>query len=371
MAVSKWLLDPVFSPPDGARGLLLGQLLSSPLAILLGSFNALIVSVVGFVRHEQSIFFPFILLELVVLAMRIGAIAHVNRSRRLGRVPAVDFSVMCSIVWCGLQGSLAFFIMQTGDGVLMVLSATLVMGIIGPICARNFSAPRYALFLVCLCDLPFKAGAAMSGDPWLLVLLPMTPPFLLGAMQVVCGFQKSLVATLTSEIRNSFLANHDALTGLLNRQGLDKEIAALPGEQQRVAVLGADLDGFKQVNDQYGHSAGDQLLREIATRLSKNVRAGDHIARIGGDEFLLVVKGLSPDDVKNLSDRLISCVTNEPIDIGGAGVNVGISIGYACYPEDGGIINELRLKADTALYAAKRHSKGSCQRFETLMAQVA
>lgn len=254
--------------------------------------------------------------------------------------------------------------MQTGDRVLMVLSATLIMGIVGPICARNFSAPRFALLLVCLCDIPFKAGAVVSGDPWLLVMLAMTPPFLFGAMQIVHVFQKSLVSTLTAEIRNRYLANHDALTGLLNRQGIESVLETLPGEDQNMAILEADLDGFKQVNDRYGHPVGDELLCEIATRLKKHVRAGDHVARVGGDEFLLVTRGLSPEDVQSYTHRLISCVADTPICIGSVTVTVGMSIGFACYPEDGKVINQLRLKADKALYLAKRKAKGSGRRYD-------
>ena len=363
IGVVLWLLDPVIDAPKEARTLLLGQLLSSPLAIIMGSVNSSLVTAIGFFRHDGNIFAVFVTLELLMLTLRLMVMRYISHVKAAGKLPFVDLSILFSILWCALQGSFAFFIMQTGDTVLMVLSATLIMGIVGPICARNFSAPRLALLLVCLCDLPFKTGAVLSGDPWLFALVIMTPPFFLGAMQVILTFQKSLISTLQAEIRNNFLANHDALTGLLNRQGLDAALAGLLENNSRVAILGADLDGFKQANDEFGHLVGDKLLREVGVRLASSVRAGDLVARIGGDEFLIVIKGLPPEDVMHITERLIASVAEEPIEIDGIVVKVGVSIGYSCYPEDAKEIEQLRLFADSALYSVKRAVKGIAHRF--------
>lgn len=359
-----WLLDPKCEIDAGGRSVLLGQLLSSPLAIVMGSVNSLLLSVACLVLHGGLGFALFSTCEIALLSVRVLVLKRVRRSWHEGGVPDVSVPVMLSIAWCLLQGLLSFQAMQTLNLPLMVLAATLIMGIIGPICARNFSAPRLALLLVCLCDLPFKVGAALSGSPWLWLLLPMTPLFLMGAMQIVQTFQQLLTASLLAEAQQRYLADHDALTGLLNRTGLDAALVGLPATEDGVlAVLGIDLDGFKAINDTHGHAMGDLLLQAVGQQLARSVRPGDLTARIGGDEFMVVIRNMSPDAVGLVGDKLIASIADEAYLIGDATVRIGASIGYACFPEDGATVQQLRLQADAALYAAKRAGKGASRRY--------
>jgi hypothetical protein len=99
------------------------------------------------------------------------------------------------------------------------------MSLVGPICARNYSAPRYAILLVCLCDLPFVAGAAFSREPWLLVLVLQTPLFLFGSMMMIRRFHTLSVKALLARDESHDRAQHDHLTGLLNRFGLAEAVA--------------------------------------------------------------------------------------------------------------------------------------------------
>lgn len=363
----RWLLNPCADVPQEAHAYMLGQLVSSPVAIIMASINSLLVSSLGFFRQDGQIFGMFLAAECSMLMLRLAVILHVRGMVRAGNVPSVDLAVLCSIVWCALQGTLAFVIMQRGDTVTMVVAATLIMGIVGPICARNYPAPRLALLLVCLCDIPFKAGSVSSGNPWFLILLLMTPPFILGAMQIVLTFQETLLLTLRAESKNQYLAQHDVLTGLLNRNGLNNAIGTLQGPRNAIAILGADLDGFKQANDHFGHAAGDELLRAVGARLVANLRAEDLVARIGGDEFLIVVKNMPPNAVGEVAERLVESIADEKFTINGQEIVVGMSLGYACYPEDADDIEELRLRADHALYAVKRSGKGLMQRYTSAM----
>jgi diguanylate cyclase (GGDEF)-like protein len=364
----RWLFEPAgaLSKPD--RAFLLAQLFGSPLAAIMGSFCALTVIGATLVRSSSPIYYLFAALELTLMYCRLTN--WWRRERRLradaNYVPAIDTSVLLSFLWCTLQGLLAFTIMSADDLVLSVLSATLIMAMAGPICARNYAAPRFAFLLVLLCDLPFVAGALISREPWLAVIVPITPPFLFGAMQIIMTFHRSMLLTLAAQAKTLYLAEHDSLTGILNRQGMDQALSQiLPNEHRQMALISIDLDGFKQVNDKHGHGAGDMLLIQIAKRLTDQLSDGALLARMGGDEFMAVVRDMAPDEIGPLADRLIAAISRQSYDLGENKVaRVGASIGFACLPEDAASTVELRMRADEALYAAKGAGKGIGRRYE-------
>jgi len=161
------------------------------------------------------------------------------------------------------------------------------------------------------------------------------------------------------------LAHSDPLTGLLNRRGLNAELAAaLPRcmPQQSLAIYMLDLDGFKPVNDRHGHDAGDELLGIIARRLRETVRASDAIARVGGDEFVVVAKGLQSEALAaELGGKLLA-LFREPFPLGANACRVGVTIGYAIAPADGADIVGLTKAADAAMYAGKQSGKGVVRR---------
>jgi diguanylate cyclase len=372
LRAAQWLFNPADDVDEVGRAFLLGQLLTSPLAALLGSFSTLVILLTAWFRSEHPICWLFIGVEAAIAASRV-----IEWKGRLQRqlcssthLPTVDRSVSLSVTWCVLQGLLAFTIVSSGDLVLSFLSASLVMAMIGPICARNYAAPRFAFLLILLCVIPFVAGAILSGEPWLLVIVPITPPFLLGAMQVIMTFHRSMIQTLAAQAHARHLAEHDSLTGVLNRQGMDQALSRIvPDVERQMALISIDLDGFKQVNDRLGHGAGDLLLTQVAHRLRNALREGDLLARVGGDEFMIVLRGLEPDEVGPFADRLISSVSRYPYDTGkGVLARVGASIGFACLPEDAADTVELRLRADEALYAAKGAGKGVGRRYGKLAA---
>ncbi|RZL28335.1 MAG: GGDEF domain-containing protein, partial [Sphingomonas sp.] len=334
----RWLFEPAgeLSKPD--RSFLLAQLFGSPLAAIMGSFCALTVVGTALVRSSSPIYFLFALLELTLMTCRL--VNWLRRDRRLHTeseyVPTIDVSVLLSFLWCTLQGFFAFTIMAGDDLVLSVLSATLVMAMTGPICARNYAAPRFAFLLVLLCDVPFLAGALASHEPWLAVILPITPPFLFGAIQIITTFHRSMLLTLAAQARTLYLAEHDSLTGILNRQGMDQALSQiLPNEHRQMALISIDLDGFKQVNDRHGHGAGDILLIRIAERLTDQLRNNALLARMGGDEFMAVVRDMPPDEISPLANHLIAAISRQAYDLGeGKIAHVGASIGFACLPQD-------------------------------------
>lgn len=163
------------------------------------------------------------------------------------------------------------------------------------------------------------------------------------------------------------LTERDSLTGLPNRCLLFDRIMQDIGRAYRydlhVAVLFIDLDRFKPVNDEYGHAAGDQVLQGVAQRLNSRVRRMDTVARIGGDEFVVVLSDLaSPDEVAPIAQALVDLL-KEPFLAGHRECRVGASIGISIFPEDGRASAELLEKADAAMYVAKQAGGGRFCRY--------
>lgn len=165
------------------------------------------------------------------------------------------------------------------------------------------------------------------------------------------------------------LADTDALTGLLNRRGL--QAAAGPLLQQAradrlTALYLLDLDGFKPVNDRHGHHVGDAVLIEIAARLGAQVRSADPVARIGGDEFVVVVADLRDEAAaRRIGEQLLQAL-QAPIEVQGQTCTVGATIGYVLAPQDGDEIGPLLAQADHAMYAGKQAGKQQLRRAPAL-----
>jgi diguanylate cyclase (GGDEF)-like protein len=160
------------------------------------------------------------------------------------------------------------------------------------------------------------------------------------------------------------LAHSDALTGLANRRGLHEALSEAlqrASPERPLAVYLIDLDGFKPINDRYGHDAGDQLLREYAQRLRLAVRTRDVVARLGGDEFVVVAVDLRGDvDAQAVGRKLQGTVT-DPFHIAGEACRVGQTVGFVVSP--GHADPEVLLKAaDSAMYEGKRAGRGSLRR---------
>jgi len=162
-----------------------------------------------------------------------------------------------------------------------------------------------------------------------------------------------------------YLASHDALTGLPNRLLLDDRITQAIAQAKRqtheFALLVIDLDRFKLINDSLGHRSGDELLREVAQRLKRAVRAVDTTARIGGDEFVILVDGpVSQSEALDIARRVLKAM--EPsIRLLGIDVHISPSIGAAFYPRDGASVDALLARADAAMYSAKERGRNNVQ----------
>jgi diguanylate cyclase (GGDEF)-like protein/PAS domain S-box-containing protein len=166
------------------------------------------------------------------------------------------------------------------------------------------------------------------------------------------------------------IANYDALTGIPNRRLLADRLRQAVVHAQRnhklLAICYLDLDGFKNVNDLYGHEAGDKLLINISRRLQEILRAGDTLARLGGDEFVVLFNDLSREqECFQVLDRILGIVTM-PVDIGNHLVTVSASIGVAFYPSDNVDGDTLLRHADQAMYVAKQTGKNRYHLYDSV-----
>ena len=183
----------------------------------------------------------------------------------------------------------------------------------------------------------------------------------------------SLFSDITSikehERQLEHIAHFDALTGLPNRvllaDRLHQAMSQVSRREQQLAVAFLDLDGFKEINDVYGHEAGDQLLIALASRMKETLREGDTLSRIGGDEFVAVLGDLdSFEDCLPMIKRLLTAAA-EPVLSGGASLQVSASLGVTFYPQDEEIdADQLQRQADQAMYQAKQGGKNRYYLFD-------
>ena len=181
-------------------------------------------------------------------------------------------------------------------------------------------------------------------------------------VQVVASLVGSAMERDRQQQKLSELALTDALTGLPNRPALHDAlrgaVARARRSEHKISLLYFDLDGFKAVNDSFGHTTGDKLLHSVALRLQAILREGDFIARVGGDEFVIVrADAPEADGGRQLAERIVASL-GEPFDLGGTFVEIGASVGVAIFPDNANSATELVRVADEAMYVAKAAGKG-------------
>ncbi len=162
-----------------------------------------------------------------------------------------------------------------------------------------------------------------------------------------------------SEERLTYLAQYDHLTGLVNRSlfrdRLIQAVARSKRMHQPIGLMLLDLDRFKAVNDTFGHDMGDELLKAVSERLKTCVREVDTVARMGGDEFTIILEGASSEqNILMVAKRITESIATV-FELKGRHISVGVSIGITIYPRDDHPIDELLMHADTAMYRAKQH----------------
>ncbi|MEH6446436.1 MAG: EAL domain-containing protein [Oceanospirillaceae bacterium] len=189
------------------------------------------------------------------------------------------------------------------------------------------------------------------------------------------GLMTDISHVKKSEAMMYQLAHHDSLTGLPNRlllnKRLEEAILHSQSEEKKLAIVFIDLDNFKFVNDGLGHAAGDQLLQDIARTLLSSVRARDMVARIGGDEFVIVLEGIDqPQKVAKVANKLLKNINNH-ITLIDTRIRVTASMGISIFPQDGENSDTLMSNADAAMYRAKSLGRDNFQFYTQELTRLA
>ena len=189
----------------------------------------------------------------------------------------------------------------------------------------------------------------------------------LDGKKVMFSVIRDITGRRTAEQRIAQLAHFDMLTKLPNRNlfydRLDQAVARARRYHQKFAVLFMDLDGFKQVNDEFGHQVGDSLLGMVAERLVKSARDMDTVARVGGDEFVFILNNIDhADNVFMVANKILESLSR-PFVVKGKSCSIGCSIGISIFPDDTEDTESLVKMADDAMYMAKKGGRNNCQFF--------
>jgi diguanylate cyclase (GGDEF)-like protein len=262
------------------------------------------------------------------------------------------------------------------DGTLLVLNSLLAAAALHPdrraLTARTARAGRLAMhrWRVVLLGASLCTVSVISAipDDSSSGLLPSVAASVIVSGVVVVRFYWVVREREAAEAAVTYQAQHDQLTGAANRSllmaDLSRTVRAEAGQDSPVVLIFIDLDGFKTVNDTWGHPAGDKVLRVVARRLAGLVRPTDTVARVGGDEFVVLCRGMTDDNAEALGQRICDAIA-QPIDIGTGRASIGASIGVlTTVPSSSGGADDLRVadellrRVDSAMYQAKRSGGG-------------
>lgn len=291
------------------------------------------------------------LLAVLVLARLARLVGERERARREVTIRATHQAALSRLAADALSTT---DVTELYDGAVTLLQATVddaeVQIHVDPASARRDPAGEHHLQLQvtgmdgpqALIEVAFRPGAVLDDE---------ARQFLHAVTDVL----SSAVQRRQVEVELVHRATHDPLTGLPNRVHLfDRLEQALRRRgDQRIGVLFIDLDGFKPINDTHGHEAGDRVLMTLAERMRDFVRAADTVARLAGDEFVVIVDPSTPDELPLVAERLVELIAT-PIDIGGVTITMGASIGAVTSAAEDRSAEALLQRSDAAMYAAKQ-----------------
>jgi diguanylate cyclase (GGDEF)-like protein len=361
-----WLLAGPRPQPDDIHNELLQQRTNKTRTLVVAVAASLLIASLSAALTGAAWAYAWVLAEIALGSTRIclmmRALAKAKRDRRA--------PVNVAPVWAGLSSVVlisagCYQCVASGIMPLILMAGIGLANLVGGIASRNAGTPRYGMLLICILTLPFAAATIMSPVPFLFIIGLQTPVYTAGMIFLLLENHKILLDLHHSERNNRMMAHHDLLTGLPNRalnqklfaEMLDGPSPDAASASSKLTVFCIDLDGFKGVNDRFGHATGDAVLVTVAKRLRASVRDGDVVCRIGGDEFVILLPDITEDESAAVARRIVARV-GEPFEFAPA-ARVGASIGLASAPRDGVTADELLSAADRAMYEAKRGGKGA------------
>ena len=306
---------------------------------------------------------------------------HYTGMAAMRMTPGIDYdptlfsaSLLIAVVASGAALWIAFHLRRNTPYVrLMRGGAAVVMGLaIVGMHYTGMAAAQFADESYCGAALSGLSGKGLDNLVVVTSLAVLVIALLTSVLDARLEARTSVLADSLSLANQELthLALHDTLTGLPNRTLLaDRIQQAMQAVSEKggcFALMFIDLDGFKPVNDAFGHHMGDQLLREVGLRLREDLRSQDTLARIGGDEFVLLVRLNQPDDALRLAERQVGLV-NRAFKVAEHELKISASVGIAIFPGNGGNPQELLMNADAAMYHAKGMGKNGYSFFDVSM----
>lgn len=363
-AIYRWLTTPRRLDTPEIRERLLRSMFERRLAVLFGVITSVATAVAAFILLGALWPLVWIAAEIVLFAGRYRNVDTILLQPEQERHRIYARLILLGICWAVTYGLGQYACAASGHDLLVVMGAINTAGAVGNIASRNAPLPRFGAVAMILSGLPFGFGLYLHGEPEMLMVFVMTTLLTGGMVLVMLQNHDVMLRMINAEWTNHLAARTDRLTELPNRIHLEERLAGLCDRRMAIAdappfaVLCLDLDGFKAVNDQFGHAAGDALLRAVAGRIGQSIRDQDCACRVGGDEFVLLLPDTSAAEASFVAARLISAIAR-PYDIGlDHLVRIGVSIGSAIAEDPGERPQTLLDRADQALYAAKAAGKG-------------
>lgn len=265
---------------------------------------------------------------------------------------AIATAVVAASVGAVLAG--AFF---RPDADLQILATALLFGYCSGVVSRLAIRPKIAILALVLAGAPAIFAATFANTAAHSILAVMFSVFLVGAVDTVRHLYHSAIRHITSRLEMARLARNDPLTGLANRLGLREAYRAASHLRGSLAVHCLDLDGFKSVNDKFGHAVGDAVLTNVAQRLLGLAPPSATVARFGGDEFVILQPGISQSlEAEFLAAEIVN-VLSQPFVIESETIEIGASLGLSVASTNSDF-DELLRRADEASYLVKRNGGG-------------
>jgi diguanylate cyclase len=360
--ILRLLLGDLARAPERVRARMLESVPTTTVSLAFYSITLIVICTTTVFITRAAWAWAWLAASVILIAWR--AIHPALERHRGRRQPLASIMISSGLAMASFGFGCAESI-TTGDIALTTMAMTGTMGVLAGCATRWAAVPRAAILTMLLAVGPPMVVLCMQGGANILAAVSMGF-VVLSISAFTLHNHEYLLAAVTAEELHRRMAQTDHLTGLVNRSELLHQMAAacgsLPppggGRGLNFAVLFIDLDGFKAINDSYGHAAGDEVLQRVADCLRQATGPEELVSRIGGDEFVVLLRDCDALTARAVADEIIAAISREHRTSDGRVLRVGCSIGLCIAPLQGREPEVLLARADAALYEVKNRGKG-------------